>query len=188
LLRQSTPIHYKGIPFGFSPCKMCRCRTNHRFPVFLPPPASCLKPKPRTSAQDQGGIISSQLVSSMKKENRTKKIDARFTEAEYNIILALEKELGISKTDLVRSRLLDNAPAVVLNAKELIRTLDSISAELGHSGNNINQLARYANILNKKRILSPMVMENFNKLFKQYLAQQQILETTLRRVVRAMTH
>lgn len=124
----------------------------------------------------------------MKKENRTKKIDARFTEAEYNIILALEKELGISKTDLVRSRLLDNAPAVVHNAKELIRSLDAISAELGRSGNNINQLARYANILNKKRVLSPVVMENFNRLFEQYLAHQQTLEITLRRVVRAMAH
>jgi len=124
----------------------------------------------------------------MKKENRTKKIDARFTETEYTIILALEKELGVRKTDLVRSRLLENAPAVVINAKELIRSLDSIGAELGRAGNNINQLARYANILNNKKVLSPVVMERFNTLFEQYIASQKILETALRKVIRSMGH
>ncbi len=124
----------------------------------------------------------------MKKENRTKKIDARFTEAEYKTIQALEKELGVRKTDLVRSRLLENAPAMVLNAKELIRSLDSISAEIGRSGNNINQLARYANILNNKKVLSPMVAERFNMLFEQYLLNQKMLEASLRKVVRAMGH
>lgn len=124
----------------------------------------------------------------MKKENRTKKIDARFTETEYTIILALEKELGVRKTDLVRSRLLENAPAVVINVKELIRSLDSIGAELGRSGNNINQLARYGNILNNKKVLSPVVMERFNTLFEQYIANQKILEIALRRIVRAMGH
>jgi hypothetical protein len=124
----------------------------------------------------------------MKKENRTKKIDARFTEAEYKIILALEKELGIRKTDLVRSRLLANAPAVVINAKELIRSLDSIGAELGRSGNNINQLAHYANILTNKRVLSPVIIERFNTLFEQYIKEQQVLESALRSIIRAMNH
>jgi hypothetical protein len=167
---------------------MCRCRTNHRFPVFFPPTASCLKPMLRASAQDQGVSVPSQLLPSMEKENRTKKIDVRFTEAEYQVVLAMEKELGISRTDLVRSRLLDNAAAVVLNAKELIRSLDAISAELGRCGNNINQLARYANTLNKKRALSPVVIERFNFLFENYIAHQQSLETALRRVIRAMAH
>ena len=124
----------------------------------------------------------------MKKENRTKKIDARFTEAEYQLVLAMEKELGVRKTDLVRMRLLNNAQAVVINAKELIRSLDSIGAELGRSGNNINQLARYANILNKKRALSPVVMERFNMLFDAYIDHQKTLETALRRVIRATGH
>jgi hypothetical protein len=124
----------------------------------------------------------------MKKENRTKKIDARFTEAEYQLVMAMEKELGVRKTDLVRMRLLTGAPSVVLNAKELIRSLDSIGAELGHSGNNINQLSRYANILNKKRMLSPVVMERFNILFEQYIGHQKNLEAALRSIVRAMNH
>jgi len=117
---------------------------------------------------------------------RTKKIDVRFTEDEYRTILALENELGISKTDLVRTRLLQNAPDILINAKEAIAQLDAIGAELGRSGNNINQLARYANILQKKRVLSPVLLERFNILFEQYTENQTALEISLRKIIRLM--
>jgi hypothetical protein len=120
------------------------------------------------------------------KDNRSKKIDVRFTEEEYKVVLALEKELGIRKSDLIRIRVLNNAPNVVINAKELISQLDEIGTELGRIGNNINQFARYANILTKKSVLSPVVAERFNMLFEQYISNQKILETALRRIIRSM--
>ena len=120
------------------------------------------------------------------KENRNKKIDARFTQQEYNAVLALEKQLGIRKSELVRLRLLNDAPQIVVNARELISRLDSIGAELGRSGNNINQLARYANILNSSGVLSPVVVERFNVLFESYIAQQQELESNLRKILRCL--
>jgi hypothetical protein len=115
---------------------------------------------------------------------RTKKIDVRFTEDEYRTILALENELGICKTDLIRTRLLQNAPAILINAKDAIAQLDAIGSELGRSGNNINQLARYANTLKKKEILSATVVERFNTLFECYIVNQKDLETALRKVIR----
>jgi len=117
---------------------------------------------------------------------RSKKIDARFTEDEYKIVLALEKELGVTKTDLVRRSLLNNGPAIVVNAKEMLRSLDSTGLELARSGNNINQLARYANILNKRSVLSPTVVERFNFLFETYLQQQKDLAIALRKVVKLL--
>jgi putative heme degradation protein len=117
---------------------------------------------------------------------RVKKVDARFTEKEYQLILDMEITLGISKTELVRLRVLENAKRVVINAKDLIVGLDTIGAELGRSGNNINQLARYSNILRKKGILSPVVTERFNLLFESYLIQQKLLETALRKILREM--
>ena len=117
---------------------------------------------------------------------RTKKIDARFTEDEYKLVLELERTLGIRKTDLVRNGLLKNAKTVIINAKDLIGQLDRTGAELGRSGNNINQLARYANSLVKKEVLSPVVAERFNVLLEQYLANQRDLETTLRKIIRMM--
>lgn len=117
---------------------------------------------------------------------RTKKIDARFTEEEYKTILALENELGVRKTDLVRTRLLQNAPAILINAKEMIAQLDSIGAELGRSGNNINQLAKHANILNKKNRVTQQVIETFNLLFESYLQNQKDLEVVLRKIIRVL--
>ena len=117
---------------------------------------------------------------------RTKKIDTRFTEDEFKIILELEKTLGINRTDLVRTRLLQDARLTVINAKELIASLDSIGTELGRCGNNINQLAKYANVLNKYGRLSPVVMERFNLLFETYTENQKKLEISLRKIIRTL--
>lgn len=115
---------------------------------------------------------------------RLKKIDTRFTEDEYQIICGMEKTLGLTKTELVRQRLLSNAGLLVVNAKELIALLDQVGTEMGRCGNNINQLAKYANILKKRGMLSPVVIERFNVLFEQYLQNQQALEASLRKVFR----
>ena len=115
---------------------------------------------------------------------RLKKIDTRFTEDEYQIVCEMEKTLGLTKTELVRQRLLSNAGVLVVNAKELIALLDQVGTEMGRCGNNINQLAKYANILKKRGMLAPVVIERFNVLFEQYLKNQQALEASLRKVFR----
>ena len=115
---------------------------------------------------------------------KTKKIDVRFTEEEYELIRSLEITLGISKTDLLRKRVLNNGNSTIINAKELIRSLDLIFAEMGRIGNNINQLARHANTLKLQNALSPIVAEYFNTYFQQYLQVQQQLDVTLRKVIR----
>jgi hypothetical protein len=107
---------------------------------------------------------------------RSKKIDARFTEDEYKVVLALEKELSIKKSDLIRRALLSNAPKVLVNAKEMLRLLDAIGLEL----------ARYAYILKKRSMLSPVVVERFNYLFETYLSQQKDLDSSLRKVLRLL--
>jgi len=122
-----------------------------------------------------------------KTENkRIKKIDARFTEDEYTLILEMERTLGIRKTDLVRNRLLQDAHLTVVNAKELIALLDGVGTELGRCGNNINQLAKYANTLNKYGRLSPVVIECFNLLFESYIGNQKALEIALRKIIRLL--
>lgn len=121
-----------------------------------------------------------------KEHRRIKKIDARFTEDEYKVIEDLEAGLGMSKTDLVRSRLLATGPQIVVDAKALLAHLNDIGTELGRSGNNINQLARHANILNKKGRLEQGVFEQFNSLFSGYLENQQKLEIALRKILRTM--
>lgn len=122
----------------------------------------------------------------MKKELRNKKIDVRFTESEYQSIEMLERTFGISKTELVRCKVLENANSVMINSKELIAKLDQIGTELGRSGNNLNQLAHYTNILKLKDVLSPDIVERSNLLFEFYLEKQQSLESLLRSIVRLL--
>ena len=120
----------------------------------------------------------------METGKRTKKIDVRFTEEEYQIIINLESALGISKTELLRRRTLVDGAATVVNARELIKNLDVIFAEMGRIGNNINQLAKHANTLKLQGRVSPMIAELFNNYFQQYLQIQHQLEITLRKVIR----
>jgi len=119
---------------------------------------------------------------------RTFKIDVRFTEEEYKLITEMEQALGVSKTKLVRARLLDNGAGIAINAKELICGLNHIGAELGRSGNNLNQLAHYANILNQKNILSPVIAERYNMLLETHLKTRAELDTSLRKLIRILGH
>jgi hypothetical protein len=120
------------------------------------------------------------------KNRRSKKIDVRFTEEEYALIIRLEQQLGMSKTDLVRIRVLENSSKLLINASEMIRQLDSIGSEMNRTGNNINQLARHANTLNKHHRLSPEIVEENNSLLHQWTDIQLLLEATLRKLIRMM--
>jgi hypothetical protein len=117
---------------------------------------------------------------------RTFKIDVRFTEEEYKLIVKMERTLGMSKTNLVRQRILKNGDGTVINAKALISALNQIGAELGRSGNNLNQLAHYANVLNLKEILSPVVVERYLLLLDENLKSRSKLDTTLRKIIRLL--
>ncbi|NHA03276.1 MobC family plasmid mobilization relaxosome protein [Mucilaginibacter sp. HC2] len=122
----------------------------------------------------------------LKEGRRTNFINVRFTDVEYKEIADLEQQLGVSKTDLIRMRILTDAKRVVINSKELIKNLDGVGAELGRVGNNINQLAKHANILKLQGQLSPLVIKKFNELFEEHIIVQQTLEAALRSIIRAM--
>ena len=122
-----------------------------------------------------------------KEGKRSEKITARFSEEEYKQVIDLGKTLGLSKTDLVRARVLNDAKRVVVNAGELIRCLDAIGAEMGRAGNNINQLARHANFLKLHSALNPSVVSRYNDLLEGYITMQQALENALRKIIREMS-
>jgi hypothetical protein len=122
----------------------------------------------------------------LKEGKRTKFINVRFTENEYKEVIDLEKALGISKTELIRMKVLSDARKTVINSKELILHLDRVGAELGRIGNNINQLAKHANILKLQGALNPLIISEFNVLFSDHIKVQQMLEISLRRIIRDM--
>lgn len=117
---------------------------------------------------------------------RSKKIDTRFTEEEFGLIQELEKELGLSKTELIRERVLHKAGVTIINARELLQRLDGIGAEMGRSGNNINQLAKHANTLKLQGNLAPQIVSRFNDLMAGYIKVYQQMEIALRKIIREM--
>jgi hypothetical protein len=122
----------------------------------------------------------------LKEGKRTRFINVRFTEDEYKEITELEKELGVSRTELIRMRILSDAKKIVIDSKELIKYLDSAGAEMGRIGNNINQLAKHANILKLQGALSPAIVKQFNLLFEEYIQVKQRFDAALRKIIRSM--
>lgn len=117
---------------------------------------------------------------------RTRIIKAKLTDEEFKTLLSIQKASGMNRMELIRKRVLNGGVTVTINTKELLGILDGIGAEMGRAGNNINQLARHANVLNKLGKLSPDLITEFNKLFTAYIRIQQELEKTLRQILRAM--
>lgn len=119
-------------------------------------------------------------------ERRSFKIDVRFTEAEYRQVEQMEKELGIGKAELVRRKLLHDGKGLAVNSVELLNRLDAVSLELSRSGNNINQLARYANRLQKRGLLSAQVIDEYARLLRRHENDQMELAMLFRKLIRSM--
>lgn len=119
-------------------------------------------------------------------DRRSFKIDVRFTEAEYRQVELLEKELGLKKTELVRRKLLSEGKGLAVNAAELMKRLDAVSLELSRSGNNINQLARYANRLQKRGLLSVAIIDEYLHLLRRHQNEQNELAMLFRKLIRSL--
>lgn len=117
---------------------------------------------------------------------RNRLIKAKLTDEEFSELIRIQKASGMNRMELIRKRVLGSGTAVTVNMKEVLGELDTIGAELGRAGNNINQLARHANILNRQQRLDPGVVAEFNALFTEYIRIQRELEKTLRQLLRTM--
>lgn len=115
---------------------------------------------------------------------RIKIIKAKLTEDEFKQVLALEKALGINRMELIRTRVLHHSDKILINGISLLKELDTLGAEIGRSGNNINQLARHANVLNNCGLLTENVVIEFNSLFRDYVRVRNDTEKSLRQIIR----
>ena len=124
----------------------------------------------------------------LKTGKKTKYLQARLSEEEYQMLVTTAKELNLSQTELIRARVLNNNQSLLINAKEAIQTLDKISMELNRAGNNINQIARYTNSLKLLEKEDNAILKQFNSLFSNYINTQQDLEKALRKIMRQLAH
>jgi cation transport regulator ChaC len=119
-----------------------------------------------------------------KPNGRTKRFEMRLTEEEEKQLVNLEKQLGLTRSEIIRKCVLEKSGTLIINSQNLLITLDTIGVELGRSGNNVNQLARHANVLNKRGLLNESVVKEFNKLFSEYTRIRNDTEKSLRQIIR----
>ncbi|MDQ1142948.1 plasmid mobilization protein [Pedobacter agri] len=117
---------------------------------------------------------------------RIKKIDVRFTEEEFDLILAMEKASGMKKADLIRKKVLSEGESMLIDSKLMMNNLDVIGLELSRAGNNINQLARYANILNQDGLLSGVLVDRLLLELRKYNKIKMDLERLMRKLIRLL--
>lgn len=118
---------------------------------------------------------------------RIKKIDVRFTQEEFDFVIAMEKASGMKKADLIRKKLLLEGERMLVDSKAVLNGMDEIGVELAKAGNNVNQLARYANILNKDGLLSAVVVDRFLLELQKYNKIKMDLERLMRKLIRLIS-
>lgn len=118
---------------------------------------------------------------------RTRYIRARVSEEEYTLIRDFWISLGIKESEFLRLKVLKpSSVSIRLNAAEALKRLDDIGSEIGRSGNNINQLARHADFMNKRGLLSGEVIAKFNELFSCYIFLFREMEKSTRKLLRLL--
>lgn len=118
---------------------------------------------------------------------RTRFIKARLTDEEYISLRNLWLSLGLKESDFLRQKLLTpSSVSSKINAVEVLKQLNLIGAEIGRSGNNINQLARHANFLNKRGMLSSEIVVHFNRVFTDYISIFRGMERATRELLRLL--
>lgn len=119
-----------------------------------------------------------------KAETKTCRFELRLTELECNQLKALERASGVSRSDIVRLRVLKNSGRTLINGGELMHKLDALGVELSRAGNNINQLARHANTLDKRGELHALQAFEISRLLGDYTRLQREIEGTMRQMIR----
>lgn len=121
------------------------------------------------------------------KGKRDKMVLIRLSEEELQRLVLLEDETGSNRSDMFRLTVLNNSNKVLLNVKELLKTLHVISGDLGRVGNNINQLARHTNTINKNSNVPISIVADFNSLMADYLLLEHDLHKAFRDIYRLMS-
>ncbi|MGN7986497.1 plasmid mobilization protein [Pedobacter psychrodurus] len=122
----------------------------------------------------------------LKDGKRNKRLSVRFSEEEFIFILSLEKLLGLKRTDIIRKRVLEVNVALIFDGRSVLASIDQIGLELSRTGNNINQLARYANILNKQRVLSPVIFTRYSKELDKHSLLLKNLNLEIKKILKLM--
>lgn len=119
-------------------------------------------------------------------ERKSIKLQLHVTAEEFSMLENQHRMSGRRfLSDFLRALILDQKQMQRFTDQvELIKKLDMLGTSLGKIGNNINQLAKYANIQLKTRKMDPRTLDRYNLLMEQYLKEQRELSKAYRALAR----
>jgi uncharacterized protein (DUF1778 family) len=115
------------------------------------------------------------------KINRTKKVELRLTEAEYALLLIHASEHK-TVSDFIRHCCLEKRNKKLEKTKDFVKTVQAMTFEINAIGKNINQIARYSNLLLEKKVKFDS-LALFNPIITQYTSTLLKFEQTLKKVL-----
>ncbi len=115
------------------------------------------------------------------KDNRTKKIELRLTESEYLILMQSASEYK-TVSDFIRKCCLDKRQKKLEKTKEFVQIVRELTFEINAIGNNINQIARYSNLLLEKKVKFDS-LALFNPIIIAYTSTLLKVEQTLKKAL-----
>lgn len=117
-------------------------------------------------------------------ENRVKRLWIRITESEDKEIKRCAEKMGVSVSKYLRTRIF-KSEASLINAVDFLKEYKERVYELKKIGNNINQLARYANHAEKAGQFDPVVIEELNKYLQDFIRCQRETADLNRKILKA---
>lgn len=115
-------------------------------------------------------------------EKKTGRIEVRCTAEQLIAIKKTAKDAGLSVSEYLVKRALNNK--IIYNYNTLFQELHAVGTEFSRAGNNINQLAKHANSLNKIGKLDPSVVDRTHLILEDYVKKKDELRGVLRKIIR----
>jgi hypothetical protein len=118
-------------------------------------------------------------------EKKDKRLWIRLTAAEHDEVKRQSAGMGVSVSKYIRTRIFKSGEAPVINAVEYLSAYREGVRELKKIGNNINQLARYANHIQNSGLVQAAVMDEMNKLLQDFVRCQRETADLDRKILKA---
>ncbi len=100
---------------------------------------------------------------------RISQLHIRIEASELEKLRRLSKQRGVTMTEIIISRLRNLPIPDYAHQRELYEVLRSLTWEMNHIGNNINQVTVNLHIMRKNRQPPGTQQEAFNRLLASYL-------------------
>ena len=117
-------------------------------------------------------------------DNKVKRKEIRLTQKEYDKLLQMAAASGKSVSGYIRAKLFGGEKATI-NAVEFLKEYRKQIYEMHKTGNNINQLAHYANTCIKSGKLSEAVVQEMNQRFGELIKIEIKLKDAMRKIIKA---